>query len=1170
MEAPEFDLSDAAVSAIRAAASASKPREIQTGAVVLALIAVDSKIDWGRLRLLCGIDEHALAGATDARLETPSDPALEWQGAPASHCLLKGLHFAAQLAHAYDMAPIQPGLLALALFATPGSGAAQSIEAALRTDHEATWALLQDELVGGELTGLDAALVSEGDLFAHTEDCQQPTSEAQIVGRHQQPASTVSEIRPLPTTFGSGKAAVGSTILSLLLMPILAVVLILGVVTSQGFARSAEGPHPSEQEPPLASSLLDTAIASKAFGTELVLISQGPPTLPSFLSSSPFALDLRNAIYDQAWERRWEDPASSGLVALQLFHYRSRSMLSSTATICDSGKSLNLDHRATAVTAELDARTQGGCLDMREGRTQLVAYVTAHGRKRNKRIEASLGGLVAGLKPLLRDFPDTTDGQTLVAMPNSRRQLLRAQMLGLLGFVALVCAPPILYDRSTYERLTSRWRRRRRNTRQLDAEPQVARIRLIARALAWVRLCLLVWAVRLSEMSGIPNWAVLLVAFVLGLVIQRFVMSRIIRPHRQRLVRGTAVVPVVFGVIAGGAIAAASLLLVWLAVSVPAVVAAAPTEWRLQRIAMVAWAVAVPAFLMAMVPVTVGRRLAMRRLRRCQPHDERPPVLLLRSFADDRVRMRARLLDRGSLIDQLALRRWESFEEVEAAALAKHGPVYAVATPGELLPPALGAVRKELTQEDWQSAVAELAESASLIAVTLGRSEGLVWECTRIRDAGLLHKAVFLIPPVNSAERQARLSVLAEVIPTPWGCFDTSGTGRTVLAVCWPLGSVEPLVVTAAGPDDIGYDLAIWICCQALGEGSTPEVATCASSQVRPMKARSDVLGGRRPPVAVIPRGMSKPPGRWRRLRRWARWAAIYSILIGFVLPTQTGSPFGRATDYSSIGMQPGYAMTLFLGQAETAPYVLLNGGMLVAADLDKHEIEPIAILGKGWIDAGVLAGSAIWDSSSTTGEVGSYDLTSRSERWRTFVGHGIRSVAISGSELIVADPARRTLTVLSATTGRRVRRMDAGCRPWDVTVSGPTILAVCPDSAEVVAWLEGAHDPLRLPVAAGASRIFTWRGEPYVFSAVTHKVVPVHPSAGVAEVSVKLNAPLIATNGKTLAIEGFERVSVITGSHVSRWYLDDELSCLGVTPSGQVLAGEGNLIRIFDDSRYS
>ena len=118
----------------------------------------------------------------------------------------------------------------------------------------------------------------------------------------------------------------------------------------------------------------------------------------------------------------------------------------------------------------------------------------------------------------------------------------------------------------------------------------------------------------------------------------------------------------------------------------------------------------------------------MRGLRNSAAPDDRAPVLLLRSFTDDRVRMRARLLDRANLIDQLALRRWESFEEVEAAALSRYGPVFAVATQ-ERFSPALGAVRMQFSHEEWQVGVGELVEKSVMIAVTVGRSR---WACVGV------------------------------------------------------------------------------------------------------------------------------------------------------------------------------------------------------------------------------------------------------------------------------------------------------------------------------------------------------------------------------------------------------------------------------------------------------
>jgi len=80
--------------------------------------------------------------------------------------------------------------------------------------------------------------------------------------------------------------------------------------------------------------------------------------------------------------------------------------------------------------------------------------------------------------------------------------------------------------------------------------------------------------------------------------------------------------------------------------------------------------------------------------------DARPPVLLLRSWRDDRIKIRTRRGGRHSLIERLSLRRFDRFEETLAWSLWRFGPVVAAGQPGTS-PPALGAAREVLPADAW-------------------------------------------------------------------------------------------------------------------------------------------------------------------------------------------------------------------------------------------------------------------------------------------------------------------------------------------------------------------------------------------------------------------------------------------------------------------------------------
>jgi hypothetical protein len=216
--------------------------------------------------------------------------------------------------------------------------------------------------------------------------------------------------------------------------------------------------------------------------------------------------------------------------------------------------------------------------------------------------------------------------------------------------------------------------------------------------------------------------------------------------------------------------------------------------------------VAAVLLVLSRVPAEIGRRLAMRRMSRAVRIDTRGEVLLLRSFADDNVKIRVRQLQRTGL-DRLGLRRWERFEQSLAHSLYEVGPVEAVGEPGRRLPP-LGATRTYYADDDWQREVAERIASAQLVVLSVGRTPAVAWEVRTIREQGALARAIFVIAPVGAEDRRARLHVLAELLEMDPRLLDHEQPGIEVLAVVVPDGT-RPTLITSGVRDDASYDWAM-------------------------------------------------------------------------------------------------------------------------------------------------------------------------------------------------------------------------------------------------------------------------------------------------------------------------------------------------------------------------
>jgi streptogramin lyase len=156
-----------------------------------------------------------------------------------------------------------------------------------------------------------------------------------------------------------------------------------------------------------------------------------------------------------------------------------------------------------------------------------------------------------------------------------------------------------------------------------------------------------------------------------------------------------------------------------------------------------------------------ARRFAGESVSTVRQDDPRPPVLYLRSFHGDRALVQSRPgLNRG--IMGADRRLMLPLEEIAAEHLWRFGPVIAAAEPGSQLPP-LGAAREHIPHDRWQETVGTWMAEAPLIVVSLGRTEGLVWELQQLGRLGVLDRAVFLLSPEGREEVAARWELLRAV-----------------------------------------------------------------------------------------------------------------------------------------------------------------------------------------------------------------------------------------------------------------------------------------------------------------------------------------------------------------------------------------------------------------------
>jgi hypothetical protein len=145
-------------------------------------------------------------------------------------------------------------------------------------------------------------------------------------------------------------------------------------------------------------------------------------------------------------------------------------------------------------------------------------------------------------------------------------------------------------------------------------------------------------------------------------------------------------------------------------------------------------------------------------------------ILLLRSFGDDRLRLRTAALGRQSLVERLSPNRFDSFEEVLVRNLNRSGPVIAINPPGTALAP-LGAARATESGDSWQATVDEWMSRAKFIVICAPpreASQGLLWEIQQLTLRRLWSRAIIVCPPLPARELERRWEAFSAVGQEAW------------------------------------------------------------------------------------------------------------------------------------------------------------------------------------------------------------------------------------------------------------------------------------------------------------------------------------------------------------------------------------------------------------------
>jgi hypothetical protein len=137
----------------------------------------------------------------------------------------------------------------------------------------------------------------------------------------------------------------------------------------------------------------------------------------------------------------------------------------------------------------------------------------------------------------------------------------------------------------------------------------------------------------------------------------------------------------------------------------------------------------------------LARRNYVLRADRVLELDNRRPILFLRSFADDKVWIWGKGL--------FGKFRRKTIDEAIEPFAKRLGPFVAIANPNTQLPQ-LGAAQTYFSNDTWQNAIARWVQTAQMIVMVAGRTEGLRWELDHIlADEGQAKLVIFLPPALR-------------------------------------------------------------------------------------------------------------------------------------------------------------------------------------------------------------------------------------------------------------------------------------------------------------------------------------------------------------------------------------------------------------------------------------
>jgi hypothetical protein len=235
-------------------------------------------------------------------------------------------------------------------------------------------------------------------------------------------------------------------------------------------------------------------------------------------------------------------------------------------------------------------------------------------------------------------------------------------------------------------------------------------------------------------------------------------------------------------------------------------------------------------------------------------YDQRPPILYLRSFKDDRRKIRmARKNDDPVLV---------GFEDALSEIFFRVGPFIALGSKKDFIP-RLGAARTYRDDSVWQAKAKRWMQDATWVLYLLGSTESLKWEIAQITQDQLIEKTIFLFPP-NVGASESRLETqrlqawnnFLEAFANTEFHGALTGFSQTGAIAMWIGPGRHIFVARANGEFSQEYDLAVRI---ALYLKRRADVVSSQKASAEPVSADSNASTAamERRPVAGASAGVT-------------------------------------------------------------------------------------------------------------------------------------------------------------------------------------------------------------------------------------------------------------------------------------------------------------------------